>query len=235
VPEEAVTEPLALASPREETGDVRHHEPSAISLLVHDPELGREGGKRIVVHPRTSCAERAEQRRLTRVGHTDETHVREDPELQTDLALLTGQTSLPERRGLAGGGSERAVATPAFSAAGDDEARPRLGEVGEETVLVEDLGPDGDLEQRVLAALAGPVIGRTVAAAARFHHVAVGVGFQGREVFRADEDHISAVAATAAVGSAAWLVFLAVERDAAVAPAAGADDEVGFIYELQRG
>ena len=74
-----------------------------------------------------------------------------------------------------------------------------------------------------------------MAAAARFDDVAVGVGFEGGEVFRGVQDHGPAVAAATAVRAAARLVLLAVERDAAVAPAAPADDEAGFIYELQRG
>ena len=60
VPEKAVAEAPTLARPGDKTGDVRHHELPAVCLLVHDPELGREGGERIVSHPRTGGAERAE-------------------------------------------------------------------------------------------------------------------------------------------------------------------------------
>ena len=44
-----------------------------------------------------------------------------------------------------------------------------------------------------------------------------------------------AVGAKTAVGAAARPVLLAVEGDAPVAAAPRADDEAGFIYELQRG
>jgi hypothetical protein len=74
-----------------------------------------------------------------------------------------------------------------------------------------------------------------VPATARFHDVAIRVGFEGREVFRGAQDHVPAIAAATAVGAAARLVLLAVERDAAVAPASRANDEADFIYELQRG
>ena len=70
--------------------------------------------------------------------------------------------------------------------------------------------------------------------AARLDDVAVRVRLKGGEVFRGDQDYVAAVAAATTVGTAARPVLLAVERDAAVAPAPGADDEAGLIYELQR-
>jgi hypothetical protein len=87
------------------------------------------------------------------------TRPREDLELQTDFTLLARQTPLPECRRLAGGGREGSVAASALAATGDDEALSRFREVGQEAVIVEDLGPDGDLENRVLAALASLVVG----------------------------------------------------------------------------
>src|ERR687889_1498552 len=56
VPEKLVAQAPALAGPRDKAGDVRHHEPSAVGLIVHDPKLGREGGERIVTHPRACGA-----------------------------------------------------------------------------------------------------------------------------------------------------------------------------------
>jgi hypothetical protein len=61
------------------------------------------------------------------------------------------------------------------------------------------------------------------------------VRLEGGEVFCRAQDHVPAVAAATTVRAASRLVLLAVERDAAVAPATRADDEAGFIYELQRG
>src|SRR5215210_350817 len=159
VPEKTVAEAPALAGPRDEARDVRHHEPIAVGSLVHDPELGREGGERILAHPRTGGAECPEQRRLPRIGQTDEADVREDLELEANLSLLAWQTLLPECRRLAGGGREGPVAASALAAAGDDEALSRFREVCQEAVIVEDLGPDGDLKHRVLAALASLVVG----------------------------------------------------------------------------
>jgi hypothetical protein len=74
-----------------------------------------------------------------------------------------------------------------------------------------------------------------VAAALRFDELAVCVGFEGLEVSGGPEDHRPSVTAAAAVRAAARLVLLPIEGDTTVAAAPRADDETGFIYELQRG
>jgi hypothetical protein len=70
-------------------------------------------------------------------------------------------------------------------------------------------------------------------AALRLQYPAVRVGFESREVLGSAQDHRPAVAAAATIRAAARLVLLAVKGDAAVAAATCADDEPGFIYELQ--
>jgi len=63
----------------------------------------------------------------------------------------------------------------------------------------------------------------------------VRVGLECGEILCSAQDHRTAVAAAAAVRAAARLVLLAVKGNAAIAAASRADDEPGFIYELQRG
>src|ERR687889_2690233 len=146
MPEKTIAEAPAFAGPRDKARNIRHHEPFAVGSLIHDPELGREGGERILAHPRTGTAECPEQRRLPRVGRADEADVREDLELEADLSLLARQTLLPECRRPAGGGREGPVAASAFAAAGDDEALSRFREVGQQAVIDENLGSDGHVE-----------------------------------------------------------------------------------------
>jgi hypothetical protein len=86
----------------------------------------------------------------------------------------------------------------------------------------------------VRAPLAGAVVARSVAAAFGLYELAVGVGFEGLEVFGSTQYHRSAIPTATAVRAAARLVLLAVERDAAIAPATRTNDEPGFIYKLQR-
>jgi hypothetical protein len=74
-----------------------------------------------------------------------------------------------------------------------------------------------------------------VTAAAGLYDLAMGVGFEAGKILDGAQDYRAAIAAVATIGSAARLVLLAVEGDAAVAAASCANDEAGFIYELQRG
>ena len=95
VPEEAVAEALALAGAGDQARNVGDHEGPAVDPLVHDPELGREGGEGIVADPGTRGAKRAQQRGLPGVGQADESHIGENLELQADLAFLPRQTPSP--------------------------------------------------------------------------------------------------------------------------------------------
>jgi hypothetical protein len=74
-----------------------------------------------------------------------------------------------------------------------------------------------------------------MAATFSFYEVAVSVGFEGLEIFGGSKDNGPPVTTAAAVWSAARLVLLAVKRHRPVAAASRADDEPGFIDELQRG
>jgi hypothetical protein len=72
-------------------------------------------------------------------------------------------------------------------------------------------------------------------AASGMDDFAVGVSFEGLEVFGGAQDDGPTVATAAPVGASTRLVLLAVKRDAPVASATSTDEEAGFIYELQRG
>jgi hypothetical protein len=111
----------------------------------------------------------------------------------------------------------------------------RLEEVGKQAVIIVDEGTDGYLYNHVVTLLAGTVVARTVPATFGLYEVAMSVWFEGLEVFGGSKDNGSPVTATATVRSAARLVLLAVKRHRPVAAASRADDEPGFIDELQRG
>src|SRR5215212_427337 len=51
VPQKAVAQAFSFAGARDQPWYIRHHEWSAVDPLIHHPELGRKGGKRIVAHP----------------------------------------------------------------------------------------------------------------------------------------------------------------------------------------
>src|SRR5829696_4230460 len=235
VAQETVPEAPTLARARDQARDVRDHERFAVAPVVRHPKLRRERGERVVAYPRMGSAKGSQQRRLACVRQPDEAHIREDPELEPDLTLLPRQSLLPKGGRLAGRGREGGVPPAALAAAGDDEGCPGLGEVGERAALVVDQGADRYLEDGVFPTLAGAVVAGAMTAALCLQYPAVRVGFEGGEVLGSAQDHRPAVTAAAAIRAAARLVLLAVKGDAAVAAATCADDEPGFIYELQWG
>src|SRR5690606_18593403 len=105
----------------------------------------------------------------------------------------------------------------------DDELLARLRHVGEEIAreLVEDLGPQRDADDLVLAAAAVAVAAHAVLAALGPDDLGVGHVLQRGEALVGDEDHVAALAAVAAGGPAERHELLASERDRAVAAVAG--------------
>src|SRR5829696_7740683 len=235
VAQKAVAQPLALAGPGDEAGDVRDDVGFPVRPVVHDAQTWVERGERVVADPGPGRAQRPQQRGFAGVGEADEADGGEDAQLQAYLLLFAGQAPLAERRRAACRGSKRAVAAAAGAAAGHHELLAGFGKVGEEAVFVVDQGADGDLDDGIVASFAGAVVAGAVTPSFGLDQLAEGVRFEGLEVLGGVEDHVAPVAAASAVGAAARLVLLAVERDAAVAAAPRANDEPGFIYELQRG
>ncbi len=70
--------------------------------------------------------------------------------MQLDLALVAGEPHLGEPRHLARRAHEAGVATPAATTAGEANPRVRMGQIGDEIVPVEQLGPDRNADLDVL-------------------------------------------------------------------------------------
>src|SRR5581483_10064266 len=117
-------------------------------------------------------------------------------------------------------GGERAVAPPSRAAPRDHDARPRGDEVGDEPVVLEDLGACGQVQLdvgSVGAVLAGAAPGLAAGGAEDALRPEAG---EVAEVAVGDEDDVAAAAAVAAVGTALRHELLAAEAQSAVAAAA---------------
>ena len=149
-----------------------------------------------------------------------------------------GLALLCEGGGAAHGGDEVRVAEATAAAGGDDDALPRLREVGELADGLLRLGVElahdraqGDLEDEVGAVGAVALGALAVRAALGAEVVLVAVVDQRREL-RVGHDHdVAAVPAVAAVGAALGHERLAAERHAAGAAVAALDVDVGKIGE----
>ena len=189
-------------------------------------------GERVVGHLRLGAGQASQQRRLAGVGKPDQAGVGEQPQPQLEPALLARQPLLGKARRLARGGGELAVAAPAAAAARHQRALAGLGQVPAVAELrVLDHGPRRHPNHEGLRR--GAVLARTlpVAAALGLEVRAAAKGGQVAQRGIADDDHVAAAPAVAAVGPALGHVRLAPERDDPVAARARAHVDLGPVVE----
>jgi len=126
------------------------------------------------------------------------------------------------------------VAEAAFAATGNQHFLAVGVEIGNDGlgVLVGNDGADRDVQGDVVAALAVAVAGAAVLASAGEEFAGVAVFDQRIEVAIGDDIDAAAATTVAAVGAAFGFVFLASERDDAVAAVAGGNVDFGFVDEF---
>ena len=234
VREELVAEPDPLARAFDQAGDVRDRELAAVRRLDR-AEHGRERRERVVGDLRRRVREPAQQRRLAGVRQPGHRRVREQLQPQLDLGLLGGLGHLGEARRLPGRRREARVAAAAAAAAGEDDARARTGEVGDQLAFdAERLRPDrhGDLDRGAV----GAVLPRARPGSPRpaLNFVLRPERRQVAQILVRDEHDVAAAAAVAAVGPALRHVLLAPEAQASVAAAARQHLDAGAIVKQRR-
>ena len=198
------------------------------------PEHRRERRERVVGDLRLRVREPAQERRLARVRQPGHRRVGEQLQPQLHLRLVGRLPHLGEPRRLADRRREARVAAAALAAAGEDDARVRTREVGDQLALgAVRLRPDRDreLDRGAVGAVLARAAARLAAAglelrlrAERGEVAQAGVG---------DEDDVAAAAAVAAVGPALGHVLLAPEAQASVAAAARQHLDAGAIVEQE--
>jgi hypothetical protein len=234
VAQELETEALALRRPRDEPRDVGDGEGHATCL--DDAEVGHQRREGVVGDLRAGRADRGDERGLARAREADQRDVGDALELEHDVEDLAGLAEQREAGGLPLGVGQLGVAEAAAPARRDDVPRALPDQVGELVAVgVEDDGAvgDGQLQRRAVgavavAALAGPAAGGLLV------RVEVVVQQRGRVVLD-DEDHVAAVTAVAAVGTAEGLELLAVDGRAAVPAVAGGDVQHDAVDEAGHG
>ena len=126
------------------------------------------------------------------------------------------------------------IAETAIAAAQQHDALADFDHVGKHgfLVVVQHLGPDGDLQHDVLALGARPVLAHAVAAARRLEMLLVAVVDQGVEAVNRLDHHIAALAAIAAVRPAELDELLPPEGDDAGAAVTALEEYLGLIEEF---
>ena len=232
VAEETVAQAGALMRALDQPGQIGEHEFALVD--AHDAELRVQRGERIAGDLRLGGADRGQEGGLAGIGQADDAGVGDQFEAQPDDALDRRLARIGVARRAVGRRLEARVAEAAIAAGEDDDALADRGEIGDQrlAVLLIDLRAGRDLEHRVLAVGAVPVLAHAVAAGFGLEVLLVAVVDQRVEpVDRLDHD-VAAFAAVAAARPAELDELLAPERHAAVTARAGLDVDLGFVEEF---
>jgi hypothetical protein len=151
--------------------------------------------------------------------------------VKLDVALVARHSHFGKPRHLSRRADEARIAASSAPAARNHDARVRLREVGDQIAAVEHLCADWNAHLDGLAVGSVLPCAGAVATLARLDRAAP---LQIREIAERrvrDEDDIAAVAGVTAVRAALRNEFLATERQAAVAAAAGLDVKLRAVAE----
>ena len=235
-----VAEPLPAVRAFDEPGHVGDGE-AAVAAQLHDAQIRRQRGERIIGDLGTCGGDAGDERRLAGIGEADQTDVGEQLQFEPKVFDLAGLAWLDLPRRAIGRCGEPGVAHAPASAVCNEHALTFFGEVRKEPVRLAGIAsllvherPDryrqleiGASVSRAVRAL--PVIA-TLGGELRVEtEVDERVGMRARD----DEDR-SAVAAVAAARPAARHELLAPERQAPAAAVARGDVNVDLVDEHRK-
>ena len=227
---------MAEAAPFRGAFDQPRHvgERELVVAPAHHAEVRFERRERIIGDLRLRCAQRGDQRRLSRVGEADQRRVGEQLELEAQPLLLAVLTLLGEARRAPRVREEPRVAAPTLSAARREPAVAVAHEVGQHVVVgaVDDRAL-GHVDDEVGAAHTVLRLPRPVRPRPGLAVRVVAKREERRDVAVRLQPHVAAPAAVAAVGPAARHVRLSPEGDAARAAVATLDVALRYVDEAR--
>ena len=197
--QEIVPQPRALRRALDEPGDIRRHK--RFIVIFHNPQVGRKGGKMVVRDLRLCGADFRQECALAHVGEPNQSHVRNHLQFQNKgvnlrlFPLLREVGRVPPRSGKA----HVALAAPA--AAREQNLFAVRIHVAQNfaRLRVAHEGAEGHGKDDVLPALAETVVRAAPLAVARGELGSEAVIGQIALVLVADDVHVAALAAVAAV------------------------------------
>ena len=154
VAEEFEAEPRPMAGALDETGHVGKHK-RVPALQLGDTEIRMESRERVGGDLRVGSRQRRQQRRLATVRQPDQPDVRDEPELEMQVTLLSGVAQLPGAGSLARGGGEACVAPTAAAPARRQCHRSGPVEVGEHILALTHDRPHRDVQAQVSSVMTG--------------------------------------------------------------------------------
>ncbi len=205
--------------------------PRSLIAQIEHPEIRLEGREGVVGDLRRGRGQGSEQGGLAGIGQADESHVRDEPQLEANPAFLARLALLGVVWGLMRRRREVDVAQAATAAAADEERLLCGDQVAEQLAgfAVEDARPRRNLQGQVLAGLA--VHALAGAATARSGLEVMGVAVIAQAGFARIDGQVDGTpsAAVAPVRAAARDVSLTPEGGRAVAAVAAANPDLHLI------
>ena len=234
--QKTMAESVTFVRAFDETRNVGHHE-TAVIAHTDDAEIWRERRKRVGGDFRTRRRNARNQCGLAGIRKAHEPHIREQLQVQAQTAMFARQSRLRLARCAVRRADEPSVAHPALAAACDEDAVAFVREIGgyrpRPRVVVFDVGDrtDGNRDVEIGAASAR-AIGPLARTAAWGFELGMEAEVDQRIEMRAcDEIDGSAVAAIAAIRTAARYELLATETEGATSPIAGGHGDIDFVYK----
>ena len=231
MPQEIVAQSRAFTGALDDAGDVRQHERGALRHVNHT-QIGGERGEVIVRDLRPGPGDGGEQRGFAHVGETHQTHVRQQLQLQDQVAALSGTARLRKAGDLPGRRGEVLVAPAAPAASGHGEGLV-AGHIGHDAagLPIPHQGAPGNLDVHGLAVLAGAALVLAVGAVAGGEFPLIAEIHQRGHVVVHHHHHVAAPAAVAAVRAAGRHEFFPVKGHGAVAALAGLDGDSHLVHK----
>ena len=229
------TDPQAstIRRPFDQAGNVRHHK-AAVAVRLHHPEIRDQSSKRIIRHFRLGRGNGTNQRALARIGHTQQTHIRQHLKLQTQAPGLAGLTLGGFTRRLVHTALEVDIAQPATTGLGHHHWLVGGSEVRQHLfrIQVDHGGTHRHIQNDIVSGFAGhlPTLARLTIP--RLENTVVPVIHQGVDIGIGLHIDMTAGTTVSAVRPAELHVFLATKAQTAVTALSGMDINSGFIDKL---
>ena len=217
----------------DKTRNIGHHEAFLI-IHAHHTKARHQRGKRIIRDFRLRCGDRTNERGFTSVWHTQHTDIRQQHQLQLQIAFLARRAHGFLARRTVNGGFETGVAKTVPAALRDHQTLAVFGHVAHRfaRTLIDNARPDRHFDGHVFTAFTGAVAALAVLTAFGAERFLKAVIDKGVKVFVGLKPDVAAIAAIAAVRAAFRDIFFTTEAYAAVTAITRHDQDRSFINKL---
>src|SRR5690349_20874412 len=231
--EEAVADARAFSGAFDQPGNVGKHEFSA--LVANDAELRAKRREGVIADFRARVRDAVEESRLAGIGKADQASVGEELQAKPEPHFLACFTSLVLARSTVGRGLVAGVSATTHSTFEEDHPLSFACKIGEECavfVVGEELRPDGNSDDEIVAASARAVRAGTAFAPRRAEVLGVAKVDERIQTRHRLEDDVAALTAVPAIRAAEFDELLAPEADGARAAGTRTDEDLGLVEKM---